>query len=171
MRPTVPTPHLPGGLPAETKLNCRDLMLQNPSPPWLRPLSPASLFAATVPNTSLPRLDIGRRVERDACPGRPALRGFTCVRNCESPRASIPHALTGKAAAVQCQPGSRAAASGFWLPPTGPIKDSRLLSFIHVQRTASATAQGWTKFFNRKATPYVPFEKLPTRDASTCQAR
>jgi len=33
---------------------------------------------------------------------------------------------------------SRAAASGFWLPPIGPIKDSHLLSFIHVQRTALA---------------------------------
>ena len=31
---------------------------------------------------------------------------------------------------------SRAAASGFWLPPTGLIKDSRLLSLIHAQRTA-----------------------------------
>jgi hypothetical protein len=48
---------------------------------------------------------------------------------------------------VQCQPRSRAAASGFWLPPTGPIKDSHLRSFIHAQRTfgyASATAQGWS---------------------------
>ena len=89
------------------------------------------------PAPSCHGLDIGRCVETHACPGRPALRGFTIVRCCGSPRASTPHALTGKAAAVQCQPRSRAAASGFWLPPIGPIKDSHLLSFIHVQRTPS----------------------------------
>ena len=55
-----------------------------------------------------------------------------------SPRASIPHALAGKASTVQCQSRPRAAASGFWLPPIGPIKDSHLLSFIHAQRTAAA---------------------------------
>jgi len=72
--------------------------------------------------TVLPRLDAGRRVGRHACPGRPALPGFTCVRCCGSPRASIPHALTGKASTVQCRPRCRAATSGFWLPPTGPHK-------------------------------------------------
>ena len=68
-------------------------------------------------------------------PRQTGLRGFTCVRCCGSPRASIPHALAGKAAAEQCQLRPRAAASGFWLPPTGPIKDSHLRSSIHAQRT------------------------------------
>jgi len=52
-----------------------------------------------------------------------------------SPRASIPHALAGKASAVQSQPRPRAAASGFWLPPMGAMKDSHRQSFIHAQRT------------------------------------
>jgi hypothetical protein len=41
---------------------------------------------------------------------------------------------------VQCKPRSRAAASGFWLPPIGPIKDFHLRSFIHAQRTQSGQA-------------------------------
>ena len=101
-------------------------------------------------------LDTGRRVERHACPGRPALRGFTCVRDCESPRASIPHALTGKAAAVQCPPRPRAVASGFWLPPIGPIKDSHLLSFIHVQRTAGEALQALGGSRGRRERARVP---------------
>jgi hypothetical protein len=101
-------------------------------------------------------LDTGRRVERHACPGRPALRGFTCVRDCESPRASIPHALTGKAAAVQCPPRPRAVASGFWLPPIGPIKDSHLLSFIHVQRTAGEALQALGGLRGRRERARVP---------------
>ena len=42
---------------------------------------------------------------------------------------------------MQCKPRSRAAASGFWLPPIGPIKDFHLRSFIHAQRTSSRYAR------------------------------
>ncbi len=113
-------------------------------PPWALPQSgpgeiswskDEQLAAASVPNTVLPRLDIGRCVVGHASPDRPALRGFTCVRCCGKPRASIPHALTGKVSAVESQLRPRAAASGSWLPPTGSIKDFHLQSFIHAQRT------------------------------------
>jgi len=48
-----------------------------------------------------------------------------------------------------------------------------LEEMVHMgRRKAEATVEKLrSKFFNRKATPYVPFEKLPTRDASTCPAR
>ena len=127
-------------------------------PPWALPShgpgeiswgKDEQLPAASVPNTVLPRLDIGRRVDRHACPDRPALRDFTCVRCCGSPRASIPHALAGKAVAVKSQLRPRAVASGSWLPPTGSIKDLHLQSFIHAQRTrygcASAPAAAQPK--------------------------
>jgi hypothetical protein len=63
-----------------------------------------------------------------------------------------------KAAAVQCQPRSRATASGFWLPSTGPIKDSHPLSFIHVQRTASPSmvALGLLRRLTGMGNPSVP---------------
>jgi len=98
------------------------------------------LPAASVPNTVLPRLDIGRCVAEHACPDRPALRGFTCVRCCGKPRASIPHALAGKTSTAWCPPWPRAVASSSWLPPTGSIKDLHLQLSIHVQRTQSGYA-------------------------------
>jgi hypothetical protein len=57
---------------------------------------------------------------------------------------------------VQCPPRPRAVASGFWLPPIGPIKDSHLLSFIHVQRTAGEALQALGGSRGRRERARVP---------------
>jgi len=64
----------------------------------------------------------------------PALRGFTCVRCCGSPRASIPHDLTAKLDRdLRARP--RAVASGSRFPPAGSVRDSHPQSFVHAWRT------------------------------------
>ena len=98
-------------------------------------------FSPPPPPLHLSRMDIGRRVGQHAYPDRDALRGFTFVRGCDSPRASTPHALTGWETAVNRQPLPRAVAFGFWLPPLGPMRDFHPRSFIHAQRTSIAAAQ------------------------------
>ena len=54
---------------------------------------------------------------------------------------SLPFAVCrGKASAVPSQLRLRTVASGPWLPPTSPIKELHLQSFIHAQRTRPTAA-------------------------------
>ena len=62
----------------------------------------------------------------------------------------------------------RAAASGFWLPPTGPIKDSHLRSFIQAQRTSRYARLGQAPTGDLQKRRYTKRSGGTTRN---CQSR